>query len=332
MEILPFDGNLQELAQMINRSWPREHRTYNDYSMGYLRHLMDHPRRDPDLTLGGYHKGRLICFIFSVGIEGTIGGRRYRVLLNSLATTDFDHKHLFPYLRIKDFCVKRAIESGYDLNAGYAVQGIQNNQIEIIYARRNGFQCLVMRPFASLVYAWRGKMARRKDRGSKDLRIRPYRGTDLFECLSLMRRQNQDLRLRQEWDEVSLHYKLSYPEIRYTDVIEFGDAVNGFINSGVMEFIYPNYKRRILVIDNFFIGTLPQGIQREVLRQFLERRRKMNLDGISLPAMGYFDPVVAHQEGFQEMPFRKSQTRLFLTVYRGTIRLSSDADFYLEIL
>jgi hypothetical protein len=171
-----------------------------------------------------------------------------------------------------------------------------------------------------------------KEWGLEDLRTRPYEDTDLSECLSVMKQQNRHLKLRQERDEALLRYKLSYPEIRHTEVIASAGTVRGFINYCVADFRYPNFKRRILVIDNFFIDALPQNTRRRALRQFLNACHLMDLDGISLPATGYFDPMIARKEGFREIPSRASQTRLFLTIYHGSVELPSDAGFYLEIL
>ena len=166
----------------------------------------------------------------------------------------------------------------------------------------------------------------------EDLQTRPFEDSDLGECLSVMERQNRHLRLRQERDEASLRYKLSYPEIRYTEVIASAGTVIGFINYGVADFRYPNFKRRILVIDNFFIDALPPSTRRHVLRQFLIARHHTDLDGISIPATGYFDPTIARQGGFREIPLPASHAWLFLTIYRGSIELPSDTGYYLEIL
>ena len=332
MEILPFDGNFRELSKMIRKAWMRDHRSSIDYKAEYIQHLVTCPHMDKNLTLGGYYKGKLISFILSLNRTVMINGKKYRALLNSLASTDPEWEHLFPYLKIKNYYVKKAIESGYELNFAYAVPGSKNIQIEVKYASKNEYQCVPLGPFSSIVYSLNGDLSVQKEYSAGDTQLQSYKDHDVSECLAIIRRQNKAVALKQEWEIESLRRKLFCTNIRRTEVFKTKGTVKGFISSHVVDFRYPNYNRKILTIDNFFIDILPEDTRRDIVRHFIDSCRRMDIDGISIPNTGYFDPRVVRQEGFQILPFTASRTELFITMFHETVDLSPDTDFYLEIL
>ena len=212
MEIRPFEPDYKALSRLIEQSWAVEHAGRIDFSEAYLKYLIEAPDTDWESTLGAYNKGTLIGFLLSKEKTVFIRGKPYKGLQQTLASTHPDFASQFPYIKVKDASIKRAVDRGYELNFGFIASGIKNNHIERLFAEKKGFQCTLVRSFGWLGYAPTKADLERERIETEDVRISAFHPDDADRCLQIVELASARCPVFLEWDRESFLSRLSDPE------------------------------------------------------------------------------------------------------------------------
>jgi len=333
MEIRPFEFDYKELIDLIDASWPREHNGYIDYTEPFLRHIIESPDTDNDLTLCIYKNNKLVSFLYSKKTNIYINGIKYKALLNSLASTRPDEMHWFPYIKLKDYCIKKAIKMGYQLNFGFAAMGIQNNNIEQLYAQKNKFYYVVANSFGAL-NAIPGDIIRNTFNRDNDIKICALNESLIENCLQLI---NQFIlkkcTIYQEWKNNSFLYYFSKLNFSEGKVILKKNKIVGFVGYSKFIMKFKTVRRKICVIYHFFMDNLDDFEKETVLHLIANHIQKDGFDGISIPNTGYFSFDLLYKKiGLKRLPFQIYKTNLLMSMFTEKHYLKPKEKFYLEIL
>ena len=329
-KILPFDGNYTELAALIKRSWPLEHRTHIDFTRSYLKYLLESPDIDPHLTLGGYIGNQLVCFCFSKEKQIHIGKKRYRALFNSLATTDPDFSHMFPYLKLNEHMLTGAENRGYDLYYGYTAYGIKNNEIADLFARRKGYLFHHISTFNMLLADIEQiSPLRHSGDGIEILPFNPDNPGETAQCMTLIFRHTRQCAVCEALSENVFVYRFSDSPYSRTKIIKKGGEIKGLINFSILDFtgIRP---KKTAIFYNWFVHMFSASEKKKILASIIPELKENGVSGISIPNTGYFNTGDLLEMGFVDYPFKQGKTSLSIVTFTDEIHLNRNT-FWLEI-
>ncbi len=329
MEIRPFQGQYEELADLIARAWPLEHKGHAGFSAEYLRFLLSAPDVDRELTLAAFVGGRPTAFLLSKSKRLVIGGERRRGLFQTLATADPRHSHEFPYLKIKDRCVRMAQERGYELSYGFIAQGIRNNEIEKSYAARRGFSCIL-----AAAFGWFAGLPDDATGTGKDavLEIREPVPQELTDCRSLMEEGIRTRAVFEEWTPTAFAYRaVGNPFNQPLLVLKDGIAV-GWLLYTRLTMQYPRVRRKVAVVYDLFLQRLTGTERTWVFRRLKNRCAEEGIEGISIPNTGSLPKEDLRNAGFLESSLGSHRTNLYFTFFGDDRPVESGLSFYLEII
>jgi predicted N-acetyltransferase YhbS len=136
VEVRTFDGDFEEVHQLIKASWSEEYRIKKrqpvmDYSsVEFLRWNLQRPNIDPDLIMAAYSKGKLVSFVAAIPLTLKYNDQILKGGVSSFFTThvDFQRKGIAKTLA-KDG-LKRGVEKGYDL--GYLITDAGHQAINLV--------------------------------------------------------------------------------------------------------------------------------------------------------------------------------------------------------
>jgi hypothetical protein len=334
LRIVPFKGNYQELAGLIQRTWPNEHRSFIKYTPEYLEYLITSPDTLNELTLGAYVDGKLVGFLLSKQKKLIINKKSYKTLLNTLATTDPNFASLFPYIKIKDLCVNRAIMQGFDLNCGFAAWGIGNNDIEVLYADKKKLQCVRVNSFGTLVRGLEsGQRNNKLISQSRAICIRDFTSNDFYQCIDIMKEEiSQKCNVFEKLEKKSHLTRLTPSKFAQTIVVEYDGLVSGLINYTILTLVYKNIVRKTAIIYNYFLQRLCFKQKLFIMTKLCKQLNRIKVDAISFPNTGYFDEQDLKKMGFIEIPFKSGKTNFYITSFHKQLELNYPCPFYMEII
>jgi len=336
MEIRPFSCDYSDLLELVRRAWPAEHKGYLDYTEKDLEDIFQAPDTDPRLTLGAYRNGKLVAFLLSKRKRLAIHGREYLGLFNTLASTHPDHAHLFPYLRLKERCIEKAVDRGYRLNFGFVAEGIKNGSIESLYARRKGFHCCRVHSFSSLMAPETedGPSPPLRDASESldGLTIRPFRESDTDRCLEIVRDAVARCPVHEKWDRASFLHHFIRRAGSFARVVEREGRVEALAGCLGAVMNYRRFQRKVRIFYDLFLDRLTEAQKQGVFGLVADQSKREESDGIAVPNTGYFHTGFLERMGYQSLPFRSYQTHLLVTFFGDPVELGPRDPFYLEIL
>ena len=332
MEIRPFEPDYKALSRLIAQSWAVEHESRIDFSEAYLKHLIDAPDTDWESTLAAYSKGTLIGFLLSKEKTVIIRGKPYKGLQQTLASTHPDFASQFPYIRVKDASIKKAVDRGYELNFGFVASGIKNNRIERLFSEKKGFQCTLVRSFGWLGYAPTKAGLERERDDTNDVRISAFHPDDADRCLNIMEQASARCPVFLKWDMASFLSRLSDPEFCTAKTVRIDGEIQGFVCISNLGLVYKHLRRKVFFLYHLFLDVLPEPVKKAVICSIMDEMKAKEAQGISVPDTGYFDAGFLKRMGFKEPPFKKYQTNLYITSFKGGIPFDPDTPFYLDII
>ncbi len=331
MEILPFQSDYHELSQIIKKAWPLEHEGHIDFTADYLQSLVLSPDTEKDLTLGAYHKGKLISFLLSKKKRLTIHGCEYKALLNTLGSTDPEYAYLFPYVKLKEHSIRNGLERDYRLNFGFMAWGINNNVIERLFAEKMKFHCHRVNSFG-----WFG-LPLEEYQGAGELgldssiQIRSFTPQDGKQCLALIEAAINPCAIYQRWEMATFISRMRQTVFNGAKVVLVNGDLAGFVGYTQLDLSYKTLKRKICFLYHLFLDILPDRSKKMIIDSIAHEMKDGGVQGISIPNTGYFSPGFLKEMGFKELPFKKLKTNLYMTVFDETIPFTDQESFYLEI-
>jgi Myristoyl-CoA:protein N-myristoyltransferase, N-terminal domain len=137
VELRTYDGDFEEVHQLIKASWSEEYRIRHnqpvmDYSsVEFLRWNLNRPNIDPDFIMAAYSNGKLASFFSAIPLTLKYNDQILKGSLASFLTAHVDFRgKKFGKILIKDLGFKHLIEEGYDL--GYAIVDAGHRSINMI--------------------------------------------------------------------------------------------------------------------------------------------------------------------------------------------------------
>lgn len=331
MEIRPFDNNYNELALLIEKAWPREHSSHIDFTPAYLEHLLSSPQMNRDLTVAGYENGKLISFLLSKSKKFCINGIPYKALFNSMATTDPQHRHLFPYIKIKDFVIKHAREMGYSLECGFIADGIGNNIIEKIYAEKYGLTCAIVGTFGSGILPLNPhQYGKENSTTNEEIKTRQYKIEDVGFCLEIMNWTLKETPC-EIIEQSELDHRLGESPFSECYLTETKNSIQGFVGITKVNVLHGHIRRKMGFIYHLFIEQLSKCERKVFLGSVIKTLSSQGLDALSIPLTGYFDQQIISDIGFKPLLMKKSLTNFFVTKIDLNIPSFRTTRFFMEV-
>ncbi|MBN2533964.1 MAG: hypothetical protein JXB88_13825 [Spirochaetales bacterium] len=329
--IQPFDNNFKELSALIHQSWKYEHKNYVNFTPEYLEYLITSPMTIKKLTLGAYSGKELVSFILSIEKEVMVSGKKYKALFNTLATTNPEYSAYFPYIKIKNHCIKELLGREYDLCYGFAANGIRNNEIEQLIAKQNKLACQLIKSFGAL-YKVPEDPEVFQPLNKKRFEVKSIKPEDITLCINLIRKSVDTCEIYEIPDQAAFSKRLMYSKYNDTLVALKDGIIEGLINYSKLEFKNKNFNRRVAVIYNVFVDRLNPG---EIQMLFKELERKVltqGIEGISIPDTGYFNSQDILALGYLKSFLKTQTTNLYFTGKKDYLDNLKDVTFYLEII
>ena len=157
VEIRRFDGDLQEVSDLIKASWGEEYRRKHkqpvmDYScIDFLEWNLNRPDGDPDLLIGAYSGGKLVGFL-----GGFPHKLRYNDEVFRSASVSFVTTHLHYQRRgigrslIREAIIKIVEKGYYDIIPGLVDEGHVSEKFWITLSNELNFRYLKLKRFTFL--------------------------------------------------------------------------------------------------------------------------------------------------------------------------------------
>jgi len=130
VEIRRFDGDLQEVSDLIKASWGKEYRGKHkqpvmDYScIDFLEWNLNRPDADPDLLIGAYSGGKLVGFIGGFPHKLRYNDKVLRSASASFVTTHIRYQRKGIGRSLIREAVIKVVEKGYyDIITGLLDEG-----------------------------------------------------------------------------------------------------------------------------------------------------------------------------------------------------------------
>lgn len=156
VEIRRFDGELQEVSNLIKASWEEEYRgmykqPVMDYSsIDFLEWNLKRPDADPDLLFGAYSDGKLVSFAAGFPHKLRYNDQVLRAASTSFFTTHIDYKRKGIGKCLVRKALLKGIEKGYDVNTfvpdeGHVVEGFiekLSDEMKLRFLKLNRFTFL----------------------------------------------------------------------------------------------------------------------------------------------------------------------------------------------
>ena len=129
VEFRIFDGDLQEVSNLIKASWAEDYQgAYKqpvmDYSsIEFLESNLRKPNSDPDLLGGAYSGGKLVGFLGGFSLNFRYNDMMLRGVSGSFCTTHIDYKRQGIAKTLIREATLKGIEDGYDIYCSVPDEG-----------------------------------------------------------------------------------------------------------------------------------------------------------------------------------------------------------------
>jgi len=157
VEIRRFDGDLQEVSDLIKASWGKEYRGKHkqpvmDYScIDFLEWNLNRPDADPDLLTGAYSGGKLVAFIGGFPHKLRYNDKVLRSASVSFLTTHIRYQRQGIGRSLIREAVTKVVEKGhYDIITGLLDEGHISENFWITLSNELNFRFLKLKRFTFL--------------------------------------------------------------------------------------------------------------------------------------------------------------------------------------
>jgi GNAT superfamily N-acetyltransferase len=157
VEIRKFDGDLQEVSDLIKASWGKEYRGKHkqpvmDYSsIDFLEWNLNRPDADPDLLIGAYSKGKLVAFVGGFPHKLRYNDKILRSASASFLTTHLQYQRQGIGRSLLREAIFKVIEKGYyDVITGLIDEDHASEKFFITLSNELNFRFLKLKRFTFL--------------------------------------------------------------------------------------------------------------------------------------------------------------------------------------
>jgi ribosomal protein S18 acetylase RimI-like enzyme len=130
-----FNGDFDELAQLIQRSWSENKEQPLRYTPQFLRSAFEYPGASLELAPAIYREGRLVGFIAGFPRTVRLSGATKKLMTVSFLTVAPEHKRSGYGALLWGELWKRAKEAGFDGTLNFCVEGDEMNRQMLPLAR-----------------------------------------------------------------------------------------------------------------------------------------------------------------------------------------------------
>jgi GNAT superfamily N-acetyltransferase len=250
ISIETFRGDLEELEQMAHLSWRDEYGIEsfpNFYRPAFLKFLFDRIQ-DKDHLIAAYRGDEIVSFLANLPQRFCFDQKIYRGVYSCLMVT---RKEL-----LRKGIGKALIEAALQLNQKFhydfslltlekghrstmMIRKLEETGHPVEWVKRNYVVARVLDlervACSEGLKGWEKAAIRiigahRSPKRRSSVPFREYRKEDLNQCLSLLNRYGEKIRLALFWEPEELEWELDYPGVSQTLVYEKAGEVAGLIN------------------------------------------------------------------------------------------------------
>jgi hypothetical protein len=292
IEIRTFDGTPDELAAFCTGFWR------DRYGGKMAMPLWGGPLLDwmffsddpavPNLLVAAYDGTRLVGTLPELAVQYHLHGQPIPGSFGSFFTIDPAYENQGVSLKMVLEQRRRHRELKAQLSGGYLIRGEAVSMGQQFWMRLRDMYVVMsaglwvrlidhrvmsdflFHPFEKYGSRFLGLLQPRPTKASAAAGIRPYRESDLPDCLRLANETSRMADFGIVWDERSLGRQLNYKGFPRTIVAEHNGRVAGFVNYFLQEYLG---QREMLagVIDLLSVHALPFSMQKGLLRVALSQ-------------------------------------------------------------
>ncbi len=250
ISIEPFRGDLEALERMAHSSWRDEYGISsfpNFYKPSYLRYILG-PVKDKNLIMAAYKGDEIVSFFANLPHRFHFQGKIYRGVLTCILVTRREQ------LRqgIAEAMIRQTVDYNRKVNYDFALltleSGHRSTKLIQKLERAGGPLSFVKKQhvlgrildlrkaIVSEGLKWyeiaaiKIMGAHLPPRPRAGFELREYRAEDIDDCLSLLNRYQESVRLARVWERDELAWELHYPEVAQSLVYEREGRVKALIN------------------------------------------------------------------------------------------------------
>lgn len=339
-DIRSYDGSMEELADLIYRSWKADvdrSPMFLEYNPEWLHWLLKGPGMDPALQIGAYKGDEPVGFLCLLPrtmyhlqnkkLEALVGTlltvhpdhRRKRIAWNMASHAKdvifekTDYRVMFSYLytrRASAPLMKKLIKR-------YTTFGVT---FEVIFKAKHLIKVLDREALdRAKGLGFLQKWALKRKAGIPELgpkgKVRPFRPTDTKELMAKFNDYRKTVPMSRAWNREEFQWQFDHPPVSYTLVLE-NDGIEGAINYNVINGCLLDQTFPVAEIDNILLPDNKEeaaGFLAEVMRRIAEKHGSVLL---SIYNFHYFDPEPMKTCRFMTYP----RVLLFLgATYQGEL-------------
>jgi len=296
-----FNGDFDELAALIQRSWSENQEQPLQYTSAFLRSLFEAPGASFELAPAIYRDGQLAAFVAGFPRSVRLAGDDRRLLSVSYLTVAPEHKRFGFGPLIWGELLRRAQALGFDGALDFSVEGDPWNKQILAVARA------LRQPTAHVYHVpFMAKLLKGSESGQA---VPEDPAAALIAGASLM---VAEVALARRWTRAEAEWQCCQ-RLGVVNAVLSVEGRSGMLN-GYSVGTSGAVPMQVVILDNVLWGDLSESERGELVRQFLGNAAKAGARMITTPVLGYADvqPLVG-------AGFRKTRRMLhaYLTAWGG---------------
>ena len=323
--IKKFNGNLEELRELILNSWHRKYegKFFYDYTVPFLDWNLNRPNKEPRLQVGAYRNNKLTGFLCGIPVDMLMKGEKSRHTLTTFFSVHQDYKGFTAYKLVKEFTGKTPIY-GYNTNIYYIdgqaelsekviISNFVRDNIAYTVGGRSYFLMKILNydragKFYPIPYFTRRNMEHFDKRIYKPAAMGKTRYydevKDIAGCMRLLNSYSKKLEFARLWTEKELSWQLYYPEVSYSLVYEVKGEIKGVLNYYLSPIIKGTVQDILAKIDHIYFADMTFKERKKFLIESIEKiKEKHDPVAITLFYMPYFYPDLKYSEALEGEEF-----------------------------
>ncbi len=252
ISIEPFRGDLDNLERMAHLSWRDEYGAAsfpNFYRPAFLRFLFDRIKlEERDHLIAAYRSDEIIAFLANLPQRFHFRGKIYRAVYSCLLVTRKEFLRQRMAIALIQEALRINRKYSYDFSLMTLETGHRSTKLmdkfksegqRLEWVRKSNViaRILDLKRVSSSegLKRWEKAAIRllgshRPPKETQDVALRKYRPSDVDQCLALLARYTETVKLALVWDKKELASELDYPDVSETLVCEKEGRVLGMIN------------------------------------------------------------------------------------------------------
>jgi len=299
-----FNGDFDELAALIERSWSENKEQPLHYTSEFLRSLFEYPGASFELAPAIYRDDRLVAFVAGFSRSVRLAGRTQpiRLLSVSFLTVAPEHKRSGYGPLIWGELLQRARGLGFDGAMDFTVEGDSWSEQILPVAR-------VLRQPTAHVFTvpFMARLLKTAESAPAEQDSQTDATTVLMEAASQI---PENVPLVRCWSQAEAEWQCRRRIGALNAVVDF-DGRRGMLNGYAIE-TSGAAPIRTVVLDNILWGSLAAAECLQLAKQVVSKAAQIGARMIVTPVLGYAD-----MQAFAAAGFRKTRRvlRAYLTLW-----------------